>query len=102
MENPIKDNRIVSSHTYAVRNLCFLSYCYPDAIRTGQMFNEEFEYLCRVACDLIKYQVKTCPDSEKWYFNNLVNNYKNTKQIIEWCCEHNPDFFKFLKAIKAV
>lgn len=101
--NPIIDNRIVGSHTYAVRYLSFLSTIYPNVPTPtcSGMDEEEFEYMCYVACSLIKYQVDTCPDSERWYFENLVPDYSSGRDIIEYVCERNPDFLRFLKVIKA-
>lgn len=104
MDNPIKNNRLVSSHTFAVRFLTFLSSVYPNIPNStcSSMDEEEFEYMCYVACDLIKYQVLTCPQNEVWYFNNLVKGYKSYNDIIEYVCKLNPDFLRFLKVIKAV
>lgn len=106
MKNPIIDNRIVDNHTYAVRQLGFLCSLYPNGIPMSTcsgMDEEEYEYLCWVACELVRYQVATCPDDEKWYFENLVKKYKDGNDIIEnHICKLHPEFFKFLKAIKAV
>lgn len=99
----IKDNRIISDYTYAVRNLSLLCDIYPDYPTSGPMEEEEFEYLCITACELIKHQVNTCPAEEKWYFNNLVPNYKNYKEIIlNHVCKLRPEFGTYLKNIKAV
>lgn len=67
MENPIKDNRIVSDHTFAIRLYGFIE-------RTNvcdAMSEEEKEYLLRVARDLVLYQVETAPEEEQWYLNNI-------------------------------
>ena len=64
---------------------------------------EEYEYMCRVACALIMYQVDTCPESEVWYFKNLVKDYKSGKDIIlKHICKYNENFAKYLKNIKAI
>lgn len=106
MENPIIDNRIIFSHTYAVRNLGFLQSLYPNNIPTqtcSAMDEEEYECLCYIACELVRYQVETCPKSEKWYFENLVKNYKNGDDIIKnHICKNHPEFLNFLKEIKAI
>lgn len=106
MNTPIIDNRIISDYTYAVRNLHFLCSLYPSGIpmsTCSAMDEEEYEYLCRVACELVRYQVETCPKSEKWYFENLVKEYKDGNDIIKnFICKNHSKFFKFLKAIKAV
>ena len=104
LSNPIKDNRIISSYTYAVRNLVFLSTIYPNIPNTtcSILDEEEYEYLCIVACDLLKYQVETCPKNEKWYFNNLVKDYKDYKDIINWICKNRQEFKNFLKALKVI
>jgi hypothetical protein len=66
MENPIKDNRIVNDITFARRLKSHLK-----GMRGGcAMGEEEIEYLQRVADKLLKYQIATCPNDEKWYHNN--------------------------------
>lgn len=104
MKNPIVDNRVVNDYTFAVRYLSFLERLYGNsAMYSGPMESEEYEYMCTVACRLLKYQVETCPDDEKWYFENLVNNYNNFNDIIEkHISKHNKYFFNFLKSIKAI
>ena len=66
MENPIKENRIVNDYTFARRFKSFLS----DIQVNDQMGYEEKEYLLYVAEKLLKYQLKTCPVSEKSYHLN--------------------------------
>lgn len=67
MNNPIKDNRIVSDITFATRFRSFLDGIEPcDACA-----DEELEYLLGVADKLVAYQRATCPEEEKWYFANL-------------------------------
>ena len=66
MENPIKENRIVNDYTFARRLKSFLY----DIKVNDQMGYEEKEYLLSVADKLIKYQLKTCPESEKSYHLN--------------------------------
>lgn len=104
MENPIIDNRIVNDKTFAVRFLSFLERLDGNTITySGPMEEEEYEYMCFVACKLLKYQVETCPDNEKWYFENLVKGYSDYIDIIEkHIAKNNESFVKFLKLIKDV
>lgn len=104
MENPIIDNRIVSDKTFAVRFLSFLERMYDSSIiYSCPMEEEEYEYMCFVACNLLKYQVETCPDNEKWYFENLVKDYTDYLDIIEkHIGKYHESFVNFLKIIKAI
>lgn len=72
MKNPIIDNRIVSDKTFARRLISHLKSTTPHC----GMGEEEIEYLKSVADDLLKYQIETCPDSEKWYHENCDKNIK--------------------------
>lgn len=55
MENPIKNNRIVSDITFAVRLKSFI-----DRVEVCDgMGEEEKEYIQMVAVKLIRYQVET-------------------------------------------
>ncbi len=66
--NPIKDNRLVSDYTFAVRLKSFLNQIYP----ADQMSEEELDYLKEVANKLLIYQMATVVDQdEKDYFENL-------------------------------
>lgn len=104
MENPIIDNRIVNDKTFATRFFSFLERLYGNDITySGPMESEEYEYMCIVACRLLKYQVETCPNNEKWYFENLVKGYSDYIDIIEkHISKHNTHFINFLKSIKAI
>lgn len=67
MDNPIKDNRIVNDITFATRLRSFL-----DGVEVcDAMGDEELEYLKEVADKLVAYQCATCPEEEKWYFENI-------------------------------
>lgn len=93
----IKDNRIVSSHTFAVRFLLYLAYNYNGGNFTHQMLEEEYEYMVSVAIKLLKLQIETCPPVEEWYFNNLDKNWKDYKSVIKnHICANNPDFYNYL------
>lgn len=104
MKNPIIDNRIVNDKTFATRFLSFLERLYGNDITySGPMEEEEYEYMCTIACDLLKHQVETCPDNEKWYFENLVKGYSDYIDIIEMhIAKNNEAFVNFLKVIKAI
>ena len=68
MINPIKDNRIVSNITFAIRLRDFIK-------RTDvcdAMSEEEKDYLLRVAQQLLDYQIETATDeSELRYLDNI-------------------------------
>ena len=61
MNNPIKDNRIVSSKTFAIR--------FKHFIENTQVHDcvseEEKEYLLYIAEALLKYQIQTATDEEE-------------------------------------
>ena len=81
--NPIKDNRIVSDYTFATRFLNFLKDFYPDAGGWDQISQEEYEYLCLVAKELLDYQFQTCNyEEEHQYLKNISSiEYNNDKQF---------------------
>ena len=61
MENPIKDNRIVSDTTFALRLKNFI-----EKVNTcDQPSEEEKEYLLKVAEKLIAYQIQTVRTKEE-------------------------------------
>jgi hypothetical protein len=61
MNNPIIDNRIISSKTFAVRFKSFIENTnVNDAIS-----EEEKEYLLNVANQLLQYQIQTATDKEE-------------------------------------
>jgi hypothetical protein len=66
--NPIKDNRIVSNETFAIRFKNFIS----DVNVNDACSFEEKEYLLNVANQLLKYQIETATDeSEINYLKDL-------------------------------
>jgi hypothetical protein len=66
--NPIKDNRIVSSKTFAIRFRDFIK----DVQVNDPASDEEKEYLLNVANQLLKYQIQTVTDEEEIkYLENL-------------------------------
>ncbi len=60
--NPIKDNRIVSDYTFAVRLINFLKYLPKEYIFSDPMNYEEYDYMNYVAKSLLKYQKQTVTD----------------------------------------
>ena len=70
--NPIKDNRIVNSYTFAVRFKQFLDWIPKEFYMSGPHILEEYEYMKYVADSLLKYQIQTVTkDSEINYFKQL-------------------------------
>jgi hypothetical protein len=70
--NPIKDNRIVSSKTFAVRFKQFLDWIPKEFYMSGPHILEEYEYMQIVADHLLKYQIQTATeDSEIEYLKRL-------------------------------
>lgn len=66
--NPIKDNRIVSDETFAIRFKNFIK----DVQVNDPASEEEQEYLLSVANSLLKYQIQTVTkDSEINYLKRL-------------------------------
>ena len=74
MENPIKDNRIVSDKTFARRLKSHLKGMRASC-SAGE---EEIEYLQMVADKLLKYQIETCPEEERWYHENCDNSNRSS------------------------
>lgn len=60
--NPIKDNRIVSSKTFAVRFKQFLKWIPKEWWMSQPHYYEEYEYLMYVAQHLLDYQIQTAED----------------------------------------
>ena len=70
--NPIKDNRIVNSYTFAVRFKQFLDWIPENFYMSGPHILEEYEYMKDVADSLLKYQIQTATkDSEIEYLKRL-------------------------------
>ena len=63
--NPIKDNRIVNSKTFAVRFKQFLDWIPKEFYMSGPHILEEYEYMKYVADSLLKYQIQTATDEEE-------------------------------------
>jgi hypothetical protein len=70
--NPIKDNRIVDSKTFAVRFKQFLDWIPKEFYMSGPHILEEYEYMKDIADSLLKYQIQTVTeDSEINYLKRL-------------------------------
>lgn len=70
--NPIKDNRIVDSYTFAVRFKQFLDWIPKEFYMSGPHILEEYEYMQAISDSLLKYQIQTAIDkSEINYLKNL-------------------------------
>ena len=59
--NPIKDNRIVSSKTFAIRFKDFVEHTNVN----DPCSEEEKEYLLSVANQLLEYQIQTVSDEKE-------------------------------------
>lgn len=60
--NPIKDDRIVSDTTFALRFKHFLERIPQEFILSHPMLYEEYDYMLHVAKRLLKYQIQTVTD----------------------------------------
>ena len=70
--NPIKDNRIVDSVTFAVRFKQFLDWIPKEFYMSGPHILEEYEYMKYMSDHLLKYQIQTVKDeSETNYLKRL-------------------------------
>jgi len=70
--NPIKDNRIVDSYTFAVRFKQFLDWIPENFYMSGPHILEEYEYMQIIADSLLKYQIQTVTnESEINYLKRL-------------------------------
>jgi hypothetical protein len=71
--NPIKDNRIVSSKTFAVRFKQFLDWIPKEFYMSGPHILEEYEYMQNIADNLLKYQIQTVTDEEEINYLKRLN-----------------------------
>lgn len=63
--NPIKDNRLISSETFAVRLKQFLEWI-PEKWITSQLhYIEEYNYMLQIANQLLNYQIQTADNEEE-------------------------------------
>lgn len=72
LDNPIKDNRLVSDRTFAIRFRHFLEYIPQGIIISDPCIYEEYDYMTYVANRLFKYQKATVSDKDELdYLNRL-------------------------------
>lgn len=70
--NPIRNGRIVSDITFAVRFKQFLKWIPKNWWMSQCHYFEEYEYMMMVAEDLLEHQINTVTDeNEIKYFENL-------------------------------
>lgn len=70
--NPIIDNRIIDSKTFAVRFKQFLDWIPKEFYMSGPHILEEYEYMQIIADHLLKYQIQTATsEEEKNYLKRL-------------------------------
>ena len=67
--SPIKDNRIVSNETFAIRFRNFIK----DVQVNDPASDEEKEYLLNVANQLLKYQIQTVTDESEINYLKRLN-----------------------------
>ena len=63
--NPIKNNRIIDSKTFAVRFKQFLDWIPENFYMSGPHILEEYEYMQIVSDQLLKYQIQTATSNEE-------------------------------------
>ena len=63
--NPIKDNRIIISKTFAIRFKQFLEWVPVNWIVSQPHYIEEFEFMDKIADYLLNYQIQTAVDEEE-------------------------------------
>lgn len=71
--NPIKDNRIISSKTFAVRFKQFLEWIPKEFYMSGPHILEEYEYMNDIANHLLNYQIQTASDKEEVDYLKRLN-----------------------------
>ena len=71
--NPIKDNRIVSSRTFAVRFKQFLEWIPKEWWMSQPHYYEEYEYMLNIANQLLKYQIQTATSEEEINYLKKLN-----------------------------
>lgn len=71
--NPIKDNRIVNSYTFAVRFKQFLDWIPKEFYMSGPHILEEYEYMQMIADRLLKYQIQTVTKDTEINYLKMLN-----------------------------
>ena len=77
--NPIVDNRIVDSYTFAVRFKQFLDWIPKEFYMSGPHILEEYEYMQMIADQLLKYQIQTASDEEEINYLKRLKYYDYRK-----------------------
>ena len=72
-DNPIKENRIVSDYTFAVRFKQFLDWIPKNWWMSQPHYYEEFEYMKLIAENLLKYQSQTVCDKDEIVYLKRLN-----------------------------
>lgn len=71
--NPIKDNRIILSKTFAIRFKQFLEWVPTYWITSQPHYIEEFEFMDKVANYLLNYQIQTAKSEEEIKYLKQLN-----------------------------
>lgn len=89
MENPIKDNRIISNPTFAIRLLHFI-----ERIKVNDPASEEEkQMIINITEQLIRYQCKTVTDNDEINYLKRINIFeKYTKPF--YVTEDNIELFE--------
>jgi hypothetical protein len=74
--NPIKENRIVDSKTFAIRFKQFLDWIPKEFYMSGPHILEEYEYMQAIANGLLKYQIQTATDENEINYLKRLNLYE--------------------------
>ena len=77
--NPIINNRIVNSKTFAVRFKQFLEWIPKEFYMSGPHILEEYEYMQIIADHLLKYQIQTATDEEEINYLKRLGLYDNNR-----------------------
>lgn len=73
MNNPIIDNRIVNSETFAIRFKQFLEWIPEKWWMSQPHYYEEYEYMKHVTEQLLEYQIKTATNKEEINYLKRLN-----------------------------
>ena len=73
LANPIKNNRLVSGKTFAVRFKQFLEWIPKNWWMSQPHYYEEYEYMLHIANSLLKYQIETAKDEEEIDYLKRLN-----------------------------
>lgn len=86
--------------TFGVRLLYFLQDLFPATAEWDACNQEEYMYLCIMACRYIKEQFKNYPEDND-YFQNLVPGCESPEEFIKsWFT--NSGFYNYLVNTKSI